>query len=310
MKSLILFSSLVLNVAFASIPTEEGLLRNLNNPNIPGNQITIKSAISKSADPVKNESARTDYYKFVILLGDSIELLQVNYSGSQMLASQIQDVKYIPNLVQAIKNEKIGEKAMFYAALTMLATNKSIGMETFIEKSGGSVVSNKTLLNEDKMRLLRSYKSYLSSTKGKGEATSPLNPNDPKEKARVVELFKSNTFSKSKNIELVKEGNEFLWKVDWKSVKAYFTNEDKRLRAIDFSMNETNARLDASDYTLFNNNNEFPRLINIRDVSGEEYKIQVIGEEIKKVDRKAIVKEEAKPSNKLLSANDLFSFLF
>lgn len=299
-------------IVSAATPTEEGLLRNLNNASLPGNLITIKTAITKLSE-TKGDNNRVDYYKFVFLTGSQISMLQVNYSGAQMLPAQTQDIKYIPDLIQAIKKEKYAEKGMFYAVLTMLATNNALGMEAFLEKTGTVVLKNSSLMNEGKIKLLQSYKSYLLSTKGKGEATSPLNPQDPKEKAQVIELFKANTFVKSKNVELVKNGNEFLWKVDWKSVKAFFTNEERRFRAIDYNLSDSSTRIDASEYISFNNNNELPKILMIKDTVGENFKLQVLSEEIKKTqDKNPFGKpEDAKKAiSKPIATADLFSFVF
>lgn len=296
----------------AAVPTEEGLLRNLNNNPIPGSQITIKAAIKK-IDETKDNN-RVDYYKFVLVTdGPTISLFQVNYNGSQMLNNQIQDLKLIQDLVGAIKKDKTPERGMFYGALSMLATNRSTGMISFIEKTGGNVTLNRSLLNEDKLKLLKTYHNYLATTKGKGEASSPLNPQDPTEKAKVLDLFKSNTYQRSQNISLVKENNEFLWLADWKSVKGYFTNEERRLRTITFQQGEVLYRLDASDYALLNNNNEFPKNIVVKDEHGVQYKIQILGFDVKKTLEKKLndrFVEAQKSMGKNIDQGELFEFLF
>lgn len=311
MKIIVLILSLV-NLAFASVPTEEGLLRNLNNANIPGVMVTLKAEVKKMGDDVGPQINRVDYYKWVFIIGDSISLFQINYNGSQMQNNQIQDVKLIGDLADAIEKNSSPDIGMFYGALTMLATNRSDIMESFIGRTGSLVVKNKAVLNEDKMKLIRTYRNYLLSTKGKGEATSPLNPQDPAEKAKVVEIFKSNTFVRSKNVELVKEGNEFLWKADWKTVRAAFTNEERRLKYIEFSDVAAKARLDVSDYTLFNNVNEFPKNMLIKDSNGEAYKITFFGQEVKKTQDKKLSdrQDEAKKSmNKAIDQKEIFKFL-
>lgn len=316
MKVLTLLFSVLCSLAlYASIPTEEGLLRNLNNADVSGNMITIKAMVQGSTlgNVTEAEGAKLDYYKFVLSLENPsmISLLQVNYSNGQMLNSQIRDVKYISDLVGAIRKEKSPERAMFYAALVMLTTNKSVGMEAFLEKSGIQIVKNKNITNEEKMKLLRSYKTYLLTNKGKGEANSPLNPADPQAKAKALELFRANTFQRSKNIELTKMDNEFMWKVDWKTVQAYFSNEERRLRKLDFINGELNARLDASDYVQFNGINELPKFMIMRDTKGQTSKLQILSLETKINREKKLLEryEEAKKSAPTPSA-DIYSFLF
>ena len=92
--------------------------------------------------------------------------------------------------------------------MMMLTTNRSQGVEAFLEKNGVNIVKNKTIINEDKLKLLRAYRAYLVNSKGRGDAGSPLSPDDPKAKERVLDLFRANTFKQAKNVELVKKDNE------------------------------------------------------------------------------------------------------
>jgi hypothetical protein len=312
MKKILLLALIILtNTTFAAIPTDEGLLRNPNNQAISGQQVTLKAEVRKQLEGGAGE--RVDHYKFVFTIDDKISLLQVNYSNAQMLGSQIQDVKYIYDLEDAIRKDRTPERGMFYGALAMLGTNKAEPIEAFIERTGSSIIKNRALMNEDKMKLIRTYRNYLLTTKGKGEATSPLNPQDPAEKAKVVEIFKSNTFTRSKNIELIKDGNEFLWKADWKSVVGYFSNEERRLKSIEYSDVVAKVKLDASEYAMLNNANEFPRSIFLKDSSGETYKMSFYYQEVKKTPEKKLTErfEEAKKlMTKPLDQKEIFHFVF
>lgn len=316
MKGLAFLFTLLFSLKiFAAVPTEEGLLKNLNNAGIPGNLITIKTMIQGApiGNVTESEGTKTEYYKFVISLENpgTVSLLQVAYSNAQMQNSQIRDVKYISDLVTAIKREKSPERGMFYAALVMLATNRSTGMEAFLEKGGVQIVRNKNLLNEEKMKLLRAYRTYLATNKGKGEANSPLNPADPQNKAKVLELFRANTFERSKNIELAKVDNEFMWRVDWKSVQAYFSNEERRLRKLEYTNADLNTRLDANEYVMFNGTNELPKFIFVKDTKGQTTKMQVLGLDTKTNREKKLTEryEEAKKAAPQGQVEN-FSFLY
>ncbi len=313
MKFLACLLALVLTFsATASVPTEEGLLKNLNNAGIPGNLITIK-AMAQEAPVGSAAEGRSDFYKFVISLENPnvISLLQVAYSNGQMLNSQIKDVKYIPDLLTAIKKEKTIDKGLFYSVLMMLATNHPQGMEMFLEKTGVQVVKNKDVLNEEKLKLLKAYRDYLKTNKGKGDANSPLNPQDPQNKAKIVELFRANTFERSKNIELVKQDNEFMWKVDWKSTQAYFSNEERRLRKLDYISGDLAFKVEANDYVLFNGTNELPKILQIKDTKGQTTKLQILGLDTKTNREKKLIQryEEAKKSAPSAAAES-YSFLF
>lgn len=320
MKVLITIFTLVLSLTtLAAVPTEEGLLKNLNNAGIPGNLITIKAMVQNSSPAVgavtETEATKADFYKFVLSIENPniVSLFQVTYSNSQMLNNQIKDVKYIPDLLNAIKREKSPEKGMFYAVLMMLTTNRSQGVEAFLEKGGVQIVRNRNILNEDKMKLLRSYRTYLANNKGKGDANSPLNPPDPQNKAKILELFRANTFQRSKNIELIKNENEFLWKADWKSVKGYFTNEERRLRIMEYITGDTSIKLDAKDYILFNGTNELPKYILFKDSKGQTAKMQILGLDTKNNREKKLTEryEEARKSVPATKGGETsYSFLF
>lgn len=269
--------------AHASVPTEEGLLKNLNNAEIPGQYITVKMMVQSLTETDKSE-----YVKLQISLDNpnAVSVLQTIYSNGQMMNSQIKSVKYIPDLLAQIKREKAPEKSMFYGILMMLTTNRSQGVEAFLEKNGVSVVKNKAILNEEKIKLLRAYRSHLVNNKGRGDAGSPLNPEDPKAKEKVLDVFRSNTFKRAQNIELVKKDNEFMWKVDWKSAQGYFSNEERQFRAMDYNTSDTQVKLEANNYLLFNGTNELPKFMNVKDSAGQLYKIQTLGMDVKRADKR------------------------
>jgi hypothetical protein len=291
----------LLQTTFAAVPTEEGLLKNLNNPTPNGKIVTIKMAIQHAT---KNE-----FLKIVFLLDkpNVIGLAQITYSDSQMQPSQIIDVKFVSDLPTALAKETVPEKNLFYATLLMLATNRPIGMEIFLEKNGVRITKNKSLMNEDKMNLLKSYRTYLTNNKGKGELESPLNPTDAEAKAKIITLFKSNTYGKSKNIELVKTGSQFFWKADWQSLQAIFTNEERRLKRLEYKNLEAEYSLEANDYTSFNGQNELPKLIEIKNNKGMESKIQILGEVVNSKREFDDLKMKVLPKK---DPKDILSFLY
>lgn len=321
MKIIIAIFSLTISLTVhTAVPTEEGLLKNVNNAGIPGNLITIKAMVQNSSPSIGEVTgieaiAKSDFFKFIISLENPnvMSLFQVHYSNGQMLNTQTKDVKYIPDLLLAIKKEKNQEKGMFYSALMMLATNQAQGMEAFLEKNGVQIVRNKNILNEEKMKLLRTYRTYLANNKGKGDANSPLNPADPQNKAKVLELFRANTFQRSKNIELTKIENEFMWLADWKSVKGYFSNEERRLRILENTTNEGTIRLEARDYILFNGTNELPKYITFKDGKGAVTTIQILGLDTKS-NREKKLSERYEEARKIVPTAKIgetsYSFLF
>jgi len=298
-KILILIFLLNLNLSFGAIPTEEGLLKNLNNPSPNGNLVTIKLAIQK------------EFYKIIFYLDKNsiISLAQITYGDSQMQAAQMRDVKLIGDLPKVLGGDTTPEKGLFYGTLLMLATNRSIGIEMFLGKNGVAINKNKNMINEDKMALLKSYRTYLTTVKGKGESSSPLNPSDPDEKAKIIALFKSNSYTSSKNIELVKMGSEFFWKADWKSTVGYFTNEERRLKKFEYKNQDGEVSIEANEYFEFNGKNEMPKFIELKNDKGLNVKVQVIGLEVTNKKDKEFEEYKKKPTGKK-DLKEALNFLF
>lgn len=296
-----------LNATMAAIPTEEGLLKNLNNPQPIQGQTIIKLKVL-GADEGKAEA----FYKVTLTNENpnTIQVLQQKYNGAQMNNTQLKDVKFEADLLSKIRREKASEKTLFYSSLMFLVFNKGTGIESLIEKNGGAVTKTRTMYNEEKLRLLRNYKVFLAGGKGKSEADSPLNPQDPKEKQRVQELFRSNSLRPSPNIQLTKLGSEFLWAADWKSVMAYFTNEERRLRILDLQATDAASKIEFDQYGMLNGVNEFPKAMAVVSKEGAVYRIQVLSvesrgnkeksiaskvEELKKIFPDSAAREETEP---------------
>lgn len=295
--ALVLCFLLIFTTSNAAIPTEEGLLRNVNNPNPAGKVVTIKMVI-------KNE-----YYKIVFLLDkpNSISMAQATYGDSQMQSAQLRDIKYIQDLPASLAKETNPEKSLFYGTLLMLATNQSIGMEIFLAKNGVKIPKNKHMMNEEKMELLKSYRTYLLNNKRKGDIDSPLNPTNPAEKAKAIALFKSNSYDSSKNIELIKIGSQFLWKANWKNLQGFFTNEERRLKRFEYKNQDNDFSLETSEYNSFNGHNELPKFIEMTNDKGLAVKIQILNEE---VSSKRDLEDFKKKNMPKKDSKEILSFLF
>lgn len=287
--------------SMAAIPTEEGLLKNLNNPAPQNGQTIVKLKVTKM-DESKSES----FYRLTFSNENpnALQLLQQKFASAQMSATQLRNQKIEMDLFSKIKRDAISEASVFYSTLGFLLFNKGLGLEIIVEKSGGSVIKTKSQYNEEKMRLLRQYKSYLATTKSKTMNDSPLNPPDPKEKQRVQDLFRSNSLRTSPNVKLTKMGSEFVWHADWKNVHGYFSNEERRLRVLDVSAMDTSVKIELDQYGILNGVNEFPKNMALASRDGVVYRIQVLGVESRASKEKPLTTkfEEAKknldPNNK------------
>lgn len=291
---------------FASVPTQEGLLRNVSNSEIDGTFINLKFSVKLLDDSVPMEFVKLNLN---IVSPKEISALQTIYSNAQMLKSQIISVKYIPNVVTAIKVEKTADRALYNSIILLLAANNPYGLKTFLEKNGASVETNAKVINEEKMALLKNYKNFLVKNKSRSDVGSPLNPEDPKQKEKAVELFKSNTFKRAENIDLAKKDNEFMWKVDWKATQVFFSNENREFRVLEHSTTDAIFKVEATNYLLFNGVNTMPKFLNIRQSSGALARVQTIAQEVKKTDKKpADLYYELKDGAN--QKNSSFGFLF
>jgi hypothetical protein len=282
---------------FAAIPTEEGLLRNLNNPTPSGKVITIEMSI------------KDEFYKLSFMLDKpgAVSMLQVVYSDSQMHPAQMRDVKFIQDFLTVLSKDKNSERSLFYGALLMLASNQPSGMEIFLDKNGVKIPKNRSMMNEEKVELLKSYRTYLVNNRGKGENESPLNPADPQERTKAIALFKSNTYSRSKNITLIKEGTQFFWKVDWKNLQAFFTNEERRLKKLTYKNQDSEFIIEAGEYNAFNGVNELPKNLELKNDKGLNVKIQITGQEVSSKRDFADVKKKNLPKK---DPKDVLGFLY
>lgn len=275
-KCLLLCLTLISFQIFAAIPTEEGLLKNLNNANPQSGQTIVRLKVS-SSDETKGES----YYRLTFSNENpnAIQVLQQKFSSAQMSATQLKDVKYESDLFARIKRESVNDKSSFYSVMGFLIFNKGLGIESLIEKTGGSVLRTRSQYNEEKLKLLRQYKSYLASSKSRSDQESPLNPQDPKEKQRVQELFRTNSLRPSPNVKLAKMGPVFMWHADWKNVHGYFSNEERRLRILEITTTDNPLKIEVEQYGILNGINEFPKSMALQTKDGTVYRIQVLGVE-------------------------------
>ncbi len=281
--------SLTLFQTHSSIPTEEGLLKNLhNNPPYDG-QVAIKIKVS-TVEP--NEES---FYKIIIGLENPLitSLLVMRYDKPSMKEAQLKSIKFYPDLLSSIKKELVQHRSLFLSSLMFLIHNRGAGFESIIEKTGGNIIRTKQLYDDDKMKLLKSYKAHLVKNPGSRETNSPLNPEDQTQKEKVQSLFRSNSLKNSPNIQLVKLGNDFFWQYNQKSLIAHFTNEERRLKFLELNTSDFSSKIEFESYGILNGTNEFPRGI-IQVLDGQNFKkIQILGvENLPKKEKSLFKKDE------------------
>ena len=286
MKKILLMASLLIlssKIALASVPSEEGLLRNLNNQELAGSNVSLKFSIQPLDDSAPAEFMRVYFQQES---ESNVGMLQVLYSNAQMLNSQITNIRYVPNVIGSARIDKNMERSLFDSTMLMLSLNNPYGFKVTMAKAGVQIANDKDVLNEDKMNLLKEYRTYLVNNKGRSDVGSPFNTDDAKAKGKNIELFKSNTFKRAENIELAKKNNEFMWKVDWKSTQAFFSNEQREFRVLEYVAGDISFKIDATSYLAFNGVNSFPKFLNVKEGTGKIVKMQTLSQEVRKTDKK------------------------
>jgi len=296
MKNLsrLILALLILSISASEAkPTLEGLFRNSNSPELDGNLVVIKMMLEEVATANSDVSLSTEeqdlktpmeprFYKFIFSteIEKKTQLLQVEYKNNLMKRNDIKKSLYFKNLSEKIKEDVYTERSLFYSLLMMFGLNNSEGMKNILQKYGTNFVDNKNLMNEEKIKLINSYKTYLTAIKEdktlKEELISPLKPEDIEEKEKVDTLLKAPMYKDSENITLSKEGQKFFWKMNLENVKASFSNEEHRLLRFELDSAEGNILGNFGDYILFDGRHELPKIIVLRDKANRQFKIRFL----------------------------------
>tara|TARA_R110000868_G_scaffold100129_7_gene275479 strand:- start:4130 stop:5155 length:1026 start_codon:yes stop_codon:yes gene_type:complete len=294
MKHLIFLLMIFTSTLAQATPTAEGLFRNVSNKEPTGNLIVVTAMIEEMSAldaqpkpaPLTEEAAllqpivkKPIYYKWLMSLEreNSVDLIQVSYTNSQLKEDQIQHVKYFPEITKVISNDNSLERSMYYSLMNMLVLNESKTFKSVLGKYAQGFLSNKDLMAKEKISLYKKYKEYLEKRQSDESLISPLDPVDPEQAAQVKEIMAAPMYKDAGNVELVRVDNELAWKVDLKSLYAIFSNEDHRLRKIEYQSPLGDLRVIADEYVLFDGAHELPKTIIFKDMSGKSWRIRYLG---------------------------------
>ncbi|MCK5072096.1 MAG: hypothetical protein KAQ98_01630 [Bacteriovoracaceae bacterium] len=321
---------LVVGKTLAAYPTMEGLFRNLDNQEITADWIVLKLMLKQIEDnrppekslvaeqnekdgeqelvldvqPEKIQPAKYLTYIFSLQNEHRIQMLQILYGSRTMSNSSIESVHYISDLNQKINEETQDERSLFYSLLFTLVLNKSDGFVHFLRNNGIAFVSNKDMMNKDKIKLLGKYKKYLLAVKDddqlRASTESPMQPENEEQKINVDEIMRSNMYKKSQNVTLVKGDGEFYWKIELQNFIGRFSNEKKLLRDISYMSDQGKIEIMIGNYILFNGVHQLPKVIVFKNRFKKLYKIRML--ELKHFTRKKTlgIKQEAMRYKKIL----------
>ncbi|EQC50054.1 hypothetical protein M899_3485 [Bacteriovorax sp. BSW11_IV] len=290
MKKWIFSLALILSFKItAAVPTAEGLLRNPNNNDITGNLILLNvSVLHTMTGELSDEAAETTkksslgYYKFLLNNEErrSGEIIQGQYFNSSFSDREIARLDSYRNLGATLQSDQIIERELFYSLMMMFAMNESKYMGNFIKKYSSDFKLNNEMLNREKVKLLDEYKKYLTMIKAdpslKDHVKSPLAKEGEEEAKKIKEIMDSPTYDDNKNVELVKIGENFFWKVKFDNGEMMFSNEEHQLQQMTLNFGGKKINVYALEYLLFDGQHEMPKKIKIEMGDGNTYDVSIL----------------------------------
>ncbi len=275
----VLFTGIYSIIGHSYVPTLDSLLRNGNNEDI--NQNTVIANLTITEKPTEpTEQIKTYYSKFVIsnFRETYSNIIQLNFerdfTNSSMREMKVIASNGVKNVFTA--NENL-DGEMFYGLLEFLVLNKSKRLLSVLRKYDPGLKDNKELINQDKLTLLKRYKTYLEAQKedeDNQDLKNPLKPQTEEEQKSVSEIMKQAMILPDENIKRIKIGDEFYFIVDKENM---FLKFDKNHRIKEFNFRNLyggEIEIVFGRFVAFSNALEFPEFIRIKSSSGRNYEIR------------------------------------
>jgi hypothetical protein len=284
MKLIFILLSFSMNSAFAYTPSLESLLRNGNNIDVGNNTVLANLSILE-IDPENNLPLKEDNIvnketiKLLILneKEDYPKLCQVNYKGGVMNSVSLINYKErsFKKLNDVIKNDENVDGQFFYATLSMLLNNNGSMLIEYLKKYNSKIKLNTELVNKNKSRLLKKYKSYLIASRDdeEGKLENPLKPLAEDKKEKVTEIKNANFLDSDPLVKKIKVEDQFFWIIDNNGLYARFDN-DHRLRELRVKTGVGEVELVLGKFVIHGSQIEFPEFIWFKSVSGKKYEIK------------------------------------
>ena len=284
----------------AAIPTMEGLFRNGNSPDLNGELVVVRLMIEENnneallrkvkiedqepldetLDPILLEKGdKSKFVKFIFSIerNNRIGVIQIEYANNQMKYSEIDRVEYIPNLLKDIDLDANLERRLFYSMVLMYALNDSRAISGNLKKLDFEFKTNKEIINQEKIDLLKKYQRYLESIKKepdlRGVIPNPLKPDDVEELIKVKEMLTSSIYLKSNRVQLIRKKGKFYWEINLTNIYALFHNETNRLDTLKVTTFNGEMDIRLGEYILFDGIHELPKNMVIKTTKQRLFKV-------------------------------------
>ena len=284
MKKLFIYLSVSVFISFNSygaLPTVEGLLQNASNPDVSGYgefSIKVTSVVEDT------ESSNSRFFK-IFVPKDEMVISQLEF-GTERFSGAALNKKSV--FFQELQEKTNIEQMLTYALFSMLTANNPRGMKNFLNQTSPDFRDNLSLINGAKQNLYRQYQSYLYKIKRdsslKNQITSPLLPEDPERRAKVRSLMQEPLIKSNGQVSLLKENNDFLWKVNLKNIQMFFSKNKHQFKRLRFDNGISKFSIVAANYLLLDGVHEFPSMFRFSDhVNNTYYNVSVKSLKYKKI---------------------------
>lgn len=284
-KIFILLIFLMTKSAYAYHPTFDSLLRNSTNVDIGLNTVLVELNIVQNNLKTETESEETqeiishDKALKLLVFNENEkypQLAQVIYKDLNVSKNSMAQLKNIPfyNFNKSLQEGTTVDQQFFYSIIRMLMGNDSSYFMSFFKKHGIPVLENKELRNDEKKRLLESYKDYLVKIKEDESADieNPLKPVSDEKKEEVQKIQAMSFLAKDPMVKRVKKGSQFFWNIDHEKVKAIF-NDQHELLELKVMIDGQELSAIFAKYKDYRAGMRMPEFILLKDSTGVEYKI-------------------------------------
>lgn len=286
MKSVIVyFNFLFLGNCFSYVPTLHSLLRNGNNVDISTSTVVANLAlieidkVTNQPISIENNQPVKSVVKFLVRNENKTEpiLTQVNYKDSSMNNSSLVNFqeRSFGKASQFVTAEGSPDVEIFYSLLAMLLNNKGSLLLNVFKKYNPHFKLNVELADEEKLDLLKKYKTYLEEKKNNADLgiKNPMKPEGIEERESINKIKKRYFLKKDFLVKRVKYEDQFFWVVQTEKVYIKF-DINHRLKELRLTTQMNDIEIVFGRFILHGAQMEFPELIWFTDSLGKKYEIK------------------------------------
>lgn len=319
MKPIFFFILISFNLMGAR-PSVEGLFKNGSNQDVTSNFVMFrflyeieenKESIGQEPEELKNSLKGEISTRFILNEGKVESLLLFAFSKDEDKKSAL--VRKFYKKYSSIEKDLTSlEDKVFWGLLEYLVLNKSEKIIKVLSEIEGVDLSNKVLVNTEKLELLKKKKNYLEIIKNDKEmetaVTNPVESEDPEIAKKNKEILKSRFFKRSENVKLVKSGNKFFWELKLEKVEALFSVANHKIQFLKIKIDDNELSYTFDNFVLFNGVHELPSKVIVQDLKKNVKKIrfqelkhkeinhtQYINKQVEKSKEEKSKKEESTP---------------